>query len=91
MLINLLMDRLPQLSLKEIKKMTEPLLSNIKKSRAYQEIAEEVEQELTPKIVRDIAKSLLRKKMSVDLVAEVTGLSKKEVRVLSKEMLGHKN
>lgn len=75
--------------------MTEPLFSNIKKSRAYQEIAEEVEQELTPKIeqnkAREIAKSLLRKKMSVDLVAEVTGLSKKEVRALSKELPGHKN
>ncbi|NUM78753.1 nuclease, partial [candidate division KSB1 bacterium] len=40
---------------------------------------------------REIAKSLLRKKMSVDLVAEVTGLSKKEVRALSKELPGHKN
>lgn len=71
--------------------MTEPLFSNIKKSRAYQEIAEEVEQELTPKITRDIAKSLLRKKMSVDLVAEVTGLSTKEVRALNKELPGRKN
>lgn len=83
--------------------MTEPLFSNIKKSRAYQEIAEEVEQELTPKIAqelapkiaqskaREIAKSLLRKKMSVDLIAEVTGLSKKEVRALNKELPGHKN
>lgn len=111
MLVSLLMDKLPRLSLKEIKKMTEPLFSNIKKSRAYQEIAEEVEQELTPKIeqeltpkiaqklapkiaqnkAREIAKSLLRKKMSVDLIAEVTGLSKKEVRALNKELPGHKN
>ena len=106
-LVNLLMDKLPKLSFEEIKKMTEPLFSNIKKSRAYQEIAEEVAQELTPKIAQEltpkiaqesslkakrvIAKSLLRKKMSLDLVAEVTGLSKKEVRALSKELAVGKN
>ncbi len=74
--------------------MVEPL-SNIKKSRAYQEIAEEVKQELAPKIAREtvlkekreIAKSLLRKKMSVAFIAEVTGLSKEEVRALGNKRL----
>lgn len=81
-LVNLLLDKLPKLSLKEIKKMIEPL-SNIKKSRAYQEIAEEGRIEKA----REVAKSLLRKKMSVALIAEVTGLSAKQVRALSKKRL----
>jgi predicted transposase/invertase (TIGR01784 family) len=86
MLVNLLMDKLPKLSLKEIKKMIEPL-SNIKKSRAYQEIMTEG----SSKAKREIAKSLLRKKMSIALISEVTGLSIKEVRALSKELTARKN
>lgn len=95
LLVNLLMNKFPKLPLEEITKMVEPFLSDIKKSRAYQDIAEEVAQELTTKIAiakaREIAKSLLRKKMSVDLIAEVTGLSKKEVRALNKALAGRKN
>ena len=91
MLVSLLIDKLPKLSLKEIKKMVEPLV-NIKKSRAYQEIAAEVAQETSLKEKREIAKSLLRKKMGIDLVAEVTGLSKKEVRALgNKRLAARKN
>jgi predicted transposase/invertase (TIGR01784 family) len=83
LLSNLLMEKLPKLSFLEMKKMVEPLFSNIKKSRAYQEIAREVTQEQA----RKIAKSLLRKKMSIALIAEVTGLSKEEVRALGNKRL----
>lgn len=75
--------------------MVEPLLSDVKKSRAYREIAEEVSQELKPKIAqekaREIAKALLRKKMSLDFIIEVTGLSKKEVHAINKELAGRRN
>ncbi len=83
--------------------MVEPLLSDVKKSRAYQEFAEEISQELKPKIAqelkpkiaqekaREIAKALLRKKMSLDFIIEVTGLSKKDVRAISKELAGRRN
>jgi predicted transposase/invertase (TIGR01784 family) len=85
-LVNLLMNKLPELSLKEIKKMTEPLLSDIRKSRAYQEIAEEATQEVAQKTTKEIAKALLRKKMSLELISEVTGLSPKEIRALGRAM-----
>ncbi|MGH7451199.1 MAG: DUF2887 domain-containing protein [bacterium] len=78
MLVNLLMNKLPELSFKEIMKMVEPMLSDIKKSRAYQEIAHER--------AAEIARSMLQEKMSLDLIAKVTGLSKKEIRALSKGM-----
>jgi predicted transposase/invertase (TIGR01784 family) len=78
MLVNLLMNKLPELSVKEIMKMVEPILSDIKKSRAYQEIAHER--------ATEIARSMLQEEMSLDLIAKVTGLSKKEIRMLSKTM-----
>ena len=79
--------------------MVEPLLSDIKKSRAYREIAEEVEQELTPKIeqkvrskqAKEIARMLLSKKMSLEFIVEVTGLSSKEARALRRELAASKN
>jgi len=99
LLINLLMNKLPQLSFKEVKKMITPFLSDIRKSRVYQDIAKEVEQELTPKLTptiarnkaREIAQSLLLKHMNLEFIAEVTGLSKKEVRALNKELTARKN
>jgi predicted transposase YdaD len=99
--------------------MIAPLLTDIKKSRAYRDIAEEVAQELTPKITqeltpkiaqeltpkiaqeltpkiaqnkaREIAKSLLQNNMNLEFIAEVTGLSKKEVRALSKRLAVRRN
>lgn len=119
LLVNLLMNKLPRLSFNEVKKMIAPLLSDIRKSRAYQDIAREVAQELTPKIkqelapkikqeltpkieqeltpriaqnkARAIAKSLLLKHFNPDFIAEVTGLSKKEVRALNKELAARKH
>jgi len=111
LLVNLLMNKLPRLSFNEVKKMIAPLLSDIRKSRAYQDIAREVAQELTPKIeqkltprieqeltpkiaqnkARAIAKSLLLKHLNPEFIAEVTGLSKKEVRALNKELAARKN
>jgi hypothetical protein len=83
------------MSRREIEKMVEPLLSDVRKSRAYQEFAEEISQELKPKIAqqkaREIAKALLRKKMSLDFIIEVTGLPKKEVRAISKELVSRRN
>ena len=95
LLINLLITKLPKLSFEEIRKMITPLLTDIKKSRAYRDIAEEVAQELTPKIAqnkaREIAKSLLLNNMNLEFIAKVTGLSKKEVRALSKDLAGRRN
>ena len=95
LLVNLLINKLPKLSFEEIRKMITPLLTDIKKSRAYRDIAEEVAQELTSKIAqnkaREIAKSLLRNNMNLEFIAEVTGLSKKEVRALSKGLAVRRN
>ena len=87
LLINLLLNKLPKMSREEILKMFEPLLSDVRESRAYQEIAEEGRQERT----REIAKVLLRKKMSLKLVSEVTGLSQAELRALKKDLAQRKN
>ncbi len=92
MLINLLMSKLNQISRKEIEKMLEPLLSDIRKSRAYREFTREGKREGKRegnregkiKKAREIAKTLLQKKMSLAFVAEVTGLSQAEVRALKK-------
>lgn len=108
MLINLLLSKLPQMSRKEIEKMLTPMLSDVRKSRFYQEVEEELTQELTPKLTqeltprltqelmpqftqegklaekREIAATLLRKKMSLKFVSDVTGLSPEEVRMLKK-------
>jgi predicted transposase/invertase (TIGR01784 family) len=87
LLINLLLNKLPQMSREEILKMFEPLLSDVRKSRAYQEIAEEGRQERT----REIAKILLRKRMSLKLISEVTGLSPAELRALKNGLAQPKN
>lgn len=87
LLINLLLNKLPQMSREEILKMFEPLLSDIKKSRAYQEIAEEGRQEKT----REFARILLRKRMSLKFISEVTGLSPEEIRALKKGLAQRKN
>lgn len=93
LLVNLLMGKFPQLSRKEIDKMLEPMLSDIRKSRAYQEVAEEITQELRPQIAlaekREIAATLLRKKMSLKFISEVTGLSPDEIRLLKKPSVKH--
>ncbi|MCI0695296.1 Rpn family recombination-promoting nuclease/putative transposase [candidate division KSB1 bacterium] len=106
LLINLLLSKLPQMSRKEIEKMFEPLLSDVKKSRFYQEVAEEVAQELTPKIAQEltpkiaqeltpkiaqeskyeIAKAMLKKNFTIELIAEITGLPQDEIRALSQQM-----
>jgi len=91
LLINLLVSKLPKMSRKEIEKMFEPLLSDVKKSRFYQEIAEENKQEGKQEEKREIARALLKKKMSLELVSEVTGLSAKQLRALTKDLAGRKN
>jgi predicted transposase/invertase (TIGR01784 family) len=99
LLINLLLNKLPRMSREEILKMFEPLLSDVKKSRAYQEIANEGKQEgrlegkLEGKLEekRKIARILLRKKMTLDFVSEVTGLSPAELRALKKGLARRKN
>lgn len=64
--------------------MLEPLLSDIKKSRAYREFTREGNRKGKTEKAREIAKTLLQKKMSLEFVAEVTGLSLAEVRALKK-------
>ena len=75
--------------------MFEPVLSDVKKSRFYQEVAEEVAQELTPKIAQEskyeIVKVMLKKNFTVELIAEITGLSQDEIRALSQQMADDKH
>jgi predicted transposase YdaD len=87
LLINLLLNKFPQMSREEILKMFEPLLSDVKKSRAYREIANEGKQEEK----RKMARSLLRKKMTLEFISEVTGLSPEELRALKKGLAQRKN
>ncbi len=93
LLINLLLSKLPEFSREEIEKMFAPMLSDIKKSRFYREVTEEITQELTPKIAREekreLAATLLRKKMSLKFISEVTGLSQEEIRALKKAAVKH--
>lgn len=74
--------------------MFEPLLSDVKKSRFYQEVAEEVAQELTPKIAQEskyeIAQAMLKKNFTIELIAEITGLSQEEIRVLNQQIAADK-
>jgi predicted transposase/invertase (TIGR01784 family) len=76
--ISLLVNKLTSLTREEIEKMTEPLVSDIKKTRFYQEVAQEK--------AREIAKTLLKKQMNLEFVIEVTGLSREEVLAISKEL-----
>ncbi len=73
--------------------MFTPMLSDIKQTRFYREVKEDLTQELTPKIVleekREIAATLLRKKMSLKFISEVTGLSPEEIRLLKKPAVKH--
>lgn len=91
LLLNLLVSKLPTMSRMEIEKMFEPLLSDVKKSRFYREIATENEIEGREKEKREIAKALLRKGMAVDFVSEVTGLSSAKLRALKKGLARRKN
>jgi len=87
LLINLLLNKLPQMSREEILKMFEPLLSDIRQSRFYQEVAEEGGIEKA----RAIATTMLKKRMSLKLVSEVTGLLPAELRALKKRLARRKN
>lgn len=109
LLINLLVSKLPEFSREELEKMFAPMLSDIKQSRFYREVTEEIAQELTPKLTqeltpkltqeltpkltqmrnREIAENLLRKKMSLKFVSEVTGLSHEEIRALKQAAVKH--
>jgi len=83
--------------------MFDSMLSDVKKSRAYQEIAEEaerkaerkIEQKVERKVERkkthEFARVLLRKKMPFAFISEVTGLSAAELRVLKRELAQRKN
>jgi len=84
---NLLLSKLPQMSRKEIEKMFEPLLSDVRKSRFYQEVAEEVTQESK----YGIARTMLKKNFSLELIAEITGLSEQEIDTLSRQTADYKN
>jgi len=87
LLINLLMKKLPQLTREEIEKMFEPMLSDIKKSRAYQEIAQEGRQAER----LEIAQAMLKKNMSLELISELTGLSLEEILEISRLAFEGKN
>ena len=75
LLINLLLSKLPQMSRKEIEKMLEPILSDIRKSRFYQEVAEELTQELMPKLTQELTPKLtqeLTPKLTQELTPKLT-------------------
>jgi predicted transposase/invertase (TIGR01784 family) len=75
--------------------MFEPLLSDVTKSRFYQEIASENKQkgkrEGKQEEKRKMARILLRKKMTLEFISEVTGLSPEELRALKKGLTQRKN
>ena len=89
LLINLLVSKLPEFSREELEKMFSPMLSDIKQSRFYREVAEEITQETKLERNREIAATLLRKKMGLKFVSEVTGLSHEEIRALKKAAVKH--
>jgi len=95
LMVNLLLNKFPELTEREVKKMVEPLISNVKKSRFYRELREEAAQELTPKIEqetkRKIARELLLRKMSLELIAEATQLTPREVRTIMKDLVARKS
>lgn len=82
LLVTLLMGKFPHLTRKEIEKMVDPMFLDLRKSRAYQEIASEK--------AKEIAKSMLKKKMAPALIEELTGLSAREVRALNKKPAARK-
>ncbi len=89
LLINLLTSKLPQMSRKEITKMFD--LRDVKKSRFYREIANENKREGRQQRDREIVKKLLRKKMPLKFISDVTGLSANQIRALTKDLAGRKN
>jgi predicted transposase/invertase (TIGR01784 family) len=60
------------------------------KSRAYQEIAQKGKWEGKLEGKLEIAKALLQKRMSLEFIVEVTGLSKKQVLAIGKAKRGRK-
>ena len=85
LLTNLLVSKLPEMTRKEIEKMFE--LENVKKSRFYREVAEEVAEEKA----REIAKTMLKKDFSLELIAEITGLSSEELLALRQDTVRGSN
>jgi predicted transposase/invertase (TIGR01784 family) len=73
LLVNFLMSRLTNLSREEIEKMFEPMLSDIKKSRAYQEIAHEVALEVTKQVTQDVTMQMTQE------MAQKVAASKREI------------
>ena len=58
--------------------------SDVKKTRFYRDVA----QESGLKEKRKIARTMLKKNFSVELIAEITGLPQKEIRPLTKNVVG---
>ncbi len=87
LLVNLLLSKLPHMSRKEIEQMLEPLLSDIKKSRFYQEVAEELRPEIAQELRPEIAQEL-RPEIAQELRPEIAQESKQERnREIAKAML----
>jgi len=87
LLMNLLSSKLPELSEKEIQKMFQPILTDVRKTRFYQDVAEEVGQKRAQKIAR----ALLKEKMTLARIAKITGLSPKEIQALNKASAARRN
>ncbi len=87
-LVNLILSKIPKLSLKESPKMLEPIIgfAKVRKSRFYQDVAAEERSEQK----KEIAKALLKKKMSAEFISEVTGLSVGQIRRLKRDLTARK-
>jgi predicted transposase YdaD len=87
LLIGLLLQKLKNLTREEVRKMIEPMLSDIKESRFYKEVADEERHEEK----REIASAMLKKEMAIELITELTGLSVDEVLEISKQLIEQQN
>lgn len=68
--------------------MIEPIIdfAKVRKSRFYQDVTAEERAEKT----KEIAKALLKKKMSAEFIAEVTGLSVGQIRRIKRDITARK-
>ena len=68
--------------------MLEPIIdfAKVRKSRFYQDVAAEERSEQK----KEIAKALLKKKMSAEFISEVTGLSVGQIRAIKRDFAARK-
>ena len=86
LLVSFLMNRLTNLSREEIEKMFDDMLSNIKESRAYQEMAQEVTLEVTKQVTQQVTQQVTRE-MTLEMIQKVAENQRKiALAMLKKKM-----